>query len=88
MTQYKYAGAGEFYQGLPMIDLDDADLTDEQIALLVIASQRGYYKTASDLLDAGSVHSIDALMDAQQKVEYVNEDTANGPTDNQPAADA
>lgn len=63
MTQYQYVAAnGEHYQGLPMIDLDDADLTDDQIALLALATERGYYKTVQDLVESGETVKAQSLI--------------------------
>ena len=62
MTKYQYvAPNGEFYQGLPMVDLDSADLTDEQIALLAVATERGYYKTVGDLIADGETAKAQSL---------------------------
>ena len=41
--QYKYQGNGNFYPGLPAQDLNDADLSDDQKALLQIGVDAGIY---------------------------------------------
>lgn len=62
MAKFQYIGSGEHYQGLPMVDLDDAELTDEQVALLAMATERGYYQTVKDLLAADQTAQAQSLI--------------------------
>ena len=40
---HTYTGGGDFYPGLPAIDLDATALTPEQLAMLVEGIKRGMY---------------------------------------------
>ena len=44
--KYTYSGTG-YLEGLPTVDLDDQDLTDEQQALLKRGIKAGLYTVAS-----------------------------------------
>jgi hypothetical protein len=41
--KYKYVGDGAYYAGLPALDLDDADLSDDQRVLLADGVEHGLY---------------------------------------------
>lgn len=68
--KYQYIGNGDFFQGLPAIDLDDTDLTDSQIALLIIAAERGLYRTVGDLIQNGQTAVAQSLILADAEVRY------------------
>lgn len=65
--KYTYTGGpdgDQYYSQLGRVDLDDTELTDEQVALLMIAVQRGYYQTRQDLLAANKTEAVEAFAEA------------------------
>lgn len=73
MTEYKYTGNGQFYQNLPMIDLDDKDLTDEQISLLMIAQKRGLYAVMETIkLEKPVRNGLNVKSDPQDSTTSIN----------------